>query len=101
MRSPLSRIIAFTESFEEQAIELFPQIPTCWFRIEDHIFVIWPHGPKSLQRFLNHSNSYHAKIHFAMKVEEDGKLSFLDVLVSCSLDGNLDRTVYRKPTHTT
>ncbi|KAJ8919385.1 hypothetical protein NQ315_016478 [Exocentrus adspersus] len=37
---------------------------------------------------------------FTMEVEENGKLPFLDVLVSRKADGTLGHTVYRKPTHT-
>jgi hypothetical protein len=35
-----------------------------------------------------------------MKIEDNGALPFLDVLVTRRLDGTLGHTVYRQPTHT-
>ena len=35
-----------------------------------------------------------------MKMEEDGKLAFLDVLLTKMVDGRLGYQVYRKKTHT-
>lgn len=35
-----------------------------------------------------------------MEVERDGSLPFLDTLLWRKVDGSLDVTVYRKPTHT-
>ncbi|KAG5324364.1 SETMR methyltransferase, partial [Acromyrmex heyeri] len=45
-------------------------------------------------------NNQHPNIHFTIDIEKNGKLLFLDVLVSKKADGTLDHQVYRKPTHT-
>ncbi|KYN39855.1 hypothetical protein ALC56_05623, partial [Trachymyrmex septentrionalis] len=49
---------------------------------------------------LNIIKSQHPNIHFTIDIEENGKLPFLDVLVSKKADGTLGHQVYRKPTHT-
>ena len=50
-------------------------------------------------KFLIFLNNQHLNIHFTIDIEEDGKLPFLDVLVSKKVDGILGHHVYRKPTH--
>ena len=45
-------------------------------------------------------NEQHPSIKFAMEVEEDGRISFLDVGISRNPHGSLHHNVYRKPTHT-
>ena len=47
--------------------------------------------------FLNYQ---HPNIHFTTDIEENGKLPFLDVLVSKKADGTLGHQVYKKPTYT-
>ena len=48
--------------------------------------------------FLKYLNSFHPSIKFTMECEEDDKLAFLDLLIIKS-KGNVELTVYRKPTH--
>uniref|UniRef100_A0AAR5PZT1 Helix-turn-helix domain-containing protein n=1 Tax=Dendroctonus ponderosae TaxID=77166 RepID=A0AAR5PZT1_DENPD len=65
----------------------------------DYTFVLWRHGSKNLDIFLDHLNKQHPDIQFTMEVEQNYQLAFLDVLVS--RQGNrLDHKVYRKATHT-
>jgi hypothetical protein len=45
-------------------------------------------------------NSQHPNILFAMEIEKDGRLPFLDILIHRRKDGKLGHSVYRKPTHT-
>jgi len=55
---------------------------------------------EKLEWFLNHINSIHPNIQFTMKIENNRKLPFLDVLITRAEDKKLEFTVYRKPTHT-
>ena len=102
MGSPISPVIAnfYMEYFEEKALNTAAKKPSCWFRYMDDTFTIWSHGHEELDKFLQHINSINPKIQFTMEKEVDGKISFLDVLVSRKSDGKLDHQVYRKPTHT-
>ena len=102
MGSPLSPVVAnlFMEAFETEALENAPLKPTVWLRYVDDTLVVWPHGPHTLADFLQHLNNTHPKIKFTMEVENEGKLPFLDVLVSRKANGRLGHSVYRKPTHT-
>ena len=49
--------------------------------------------------FHDHLNEQNADIQFTKEIEENGKLPFLDCLVSRD-NNELRTTVYRKPTHT-
>ena len=66
-----------------------------WFRYVDNIFVVWGHGMAKLNNFLSHINSIHPSIQFTMEVEKEGKIAFLDVLVTRKQE-RLGHTVYRK-----
>ena len=44
--------------------------------------------------------SISSEIKFTMELEENGKIPFLDVLISRKEDGTLGHQVYRKKTHT-
>ena len=52
-----------------------------------------------LSAFHDHLNRQNADIQFTKEIEENGKLPFLDCLVSRN-NNELRMTVYRKPTHT-
>ncbi|XP_048519274.1 uncharacterized protein LOC125503262, partial [Dendroctonus ponderosae] len=100
--SPLSPVIAnyFMKKIEKNALDTAVRKPKCWFRYVDDTFVVWGHGLTELDCFLRHVNSINPKIQFTMEVEKDGRLPFLDVLVTRKANGKLAHTVYRKPTHT-
>ena len=101
MGSPLSPVIAnlYMEYLEETALQTATLHPRLWLRYVDDTFVIWQHGPEELQRFHEHINQQHPNITFTIEQEKEGKLAFLDVQVTRSLEG-LTTSVYRKPTHT-
>jgi len=92
----------FIEHFEEEVLrktlEKFTKKPEVWFRYIDNTFVIWRHGTAELRKFLIFLNNQHPNIHFTIDIEDNGKLPFLDVLVS-KKDGTLGHQVYRKLTH--
>ena len=50
--------------------------------------------------FLQYLNQQHACIKFTMEGQDNGKLPFLDVLISKLGEGNFHLTTYRKPTNT-
>ena len=45
----------------------------------DDTFIVWPHGPDSLQDFHNHLNRQEPLIKFTMEHENE---TFLDILVA-------------------
>ena len=102
MGSPLSPVIAniYMEDFEAKALNSFPLTPEEWKRYVNDIFAKWRHGRVLLEDFLAHLNSLSEHIKFTMEMEEEGKLAFLDVLLTKKVDGSLGYQVYRKNTHT-
>ena len=101
MGSPLSPVVAniFIEDFESTAIVTSDYQPRIWYRYVDDTFVVWEHGRQQLDEFLEHINGLHERILFTMEVEENNKISFLDVSVERK-DFSIATSVYRKPTHT-
>jgi len=67
--------------FEQQAISLTAKKPVHWYKYVDNTFVVWKHGKEELKGFIQHLNSIHPNIKFAMKVENNNALSLPDVLV--------------------
>ena len=51
------------------------------------------------ESFHEHLNRQNADIQFTKEIEENGKIPFLDCLVTCN-NNKLKTTIYRKPTHT-
>jgi len=102
MGSPLSPVIAkyFMETFEVNALDTASKKPKCWFRYVDDTFVVWSHGEDKLLRFLVHLNSLNPRIQFTMETEKEGRLPFLDVMVTRKPNETLAHMGYRKPTHT-
>ena len=50
--------------------------------------------------FHEHLNRQNIDIQFTKEIEENGKIPFLDCLVTRDNNNRLNTTVYRKPTHT-
>jgi len=69
--------------FEKEALKK----PEVWFYYVDDTFVIWRHGRAEIRKFLIFFNNQYPNIHFTIDIEENGKLPFLDVLVSKKVDG--------------
>ncbi|XP_071442216.1 uncharacterized protein [Hetaerina americana] len=82
------------------AIESHDKKPKLWLRYVEDTFVIWPHGPEELQRFLEHLDSQHPAIQFTMETEKDNEIPFLDIMVKRRTNGSIGHSVYRKATHT-
>ena len=100
MGSPLSPVLAniYMEYFEEMVLGSKSLKPSMWLRYVDDTFILWPHQ-EDVQTLLDHVNSIRPSIQFTMEKEQDDKLHFLDVLVTCTEQG-FRSSVYRKPTFT-
>ena len=87
---------AFMEELEEKLLASSPLKPAMWRRYVDDTWVLWQHGDDALAEFLERMNGIHEDIKFTMETERDGKLPFLDVLVTRNGSDGLDTEVYRK-----
>jgi hypothetical protein len=79
MGSSLSPVVSnvFMEHFEEIALDTADHKPAKRLRYVNDTFVVWPHGPASLQQFLHHLNSDRPLTKFTMEVEANDTLLFL------------------------
>ncbi|KAL9969281.1 hypothetical protein ACROYT_G021478 [Oculina patagonica] len=68
-----------------------------WLRYVDDTFTTV--HKDEIDDFHKHLNEQNADIQFTREIEENGKLPFLDCLVSRDIN-KIRTTVYRKPTHT-
>jgi len=90
----------YMEDFEERALVQVTHKLLYWFCYVDDTFIIWPHGPELLERYLDHLNGLHRNIHFIMETEKDGHFSCLYFDICRRPDGCLCHKVYWKCTHT-
>ena len=99
MGSPVSVVVAeiVMQNIEERALATCRQTIPLWLRYVDDTFTAV--HKDEIDDFHKHLNEQHADIQFTGEIEEDGKLPFLDCLVSHD-NNELRTTVYRKPTHT-
>ena len=99
MGSPVSVVVAeiVMQNIEERALATCRQTIPLWLRYVDDTFTAV--HKDEIDDFHKHLNEQHADIQFTREIEEDGKLPFLDCLVSHD-NNELRTTVYRKPTHT-
>ena len=100
MGSPVSAVVAnlYMEFFEELALRTAPARPRIWKRYVDDTFTLVKKG--DVDELLVHLNSIRPSIKLTTELEEGGSIPFLDTRVTRKVDGKLDVTVYRKPTHT-
>ena len=99
MGSPVSVVVAeiVMQHVEERALATCRQTIPLWLRYVDDTFTAI--HKDEIDAFHNHLNEQNADIQFTKEIEENGKLPFLDCLVSRD-NNELRTTVYRKPTHT-
>lgn len=91
----------FMGYLEKRLIEQLPvdMKPLVWKRYIDDIFVIWPHGVKSLQLFFNFLDSFHGHIKFEYSSSLRTKhVHFLDTTVYFDNEQHLKTTLHTKPT---
>jgi len=85
------------EEIEESAINASPVTSKIWRRyVDDSFCIIEKNGVTAFHDTLN---SIDTNISFTIEHECNGKISFLDILVSRN-NGAISVDVYRKPTHT-
>ena len=99
MGSPVSVAVAeiVMQHEEESAPATCRQTIPLWLRYTDDTFTAV--HKDEIDDFHDHLNKQNADIQFTKEIEENGKLPFLDCLVSRD-NNELRTTVYRKPTHT-
>ena len=100
MGSSVSVVVAeiVMQNIEESALSTCRQTIPLWLRYVDDTFTAVRHD--EIDAFHPHLNEQNTDIQFTREVEENGKLPFVDCLVS-RYDNSLRTTVYRKPTHPT
>ena len=91
--------IIFMDALERKMIEQAPRKPTAYMRYIDDTLAVWTHGKEELDLFLQHLNQAHDTVKFTMESTADqGKLAFLDTLISVDEDGKYQTELYIKPT---
>ena len=88
----------YMEYFEEMALGSTSLKSSIWLRYVNDTFILWPHQ-EDVQILVDHVNSIRPSIQFTMEKEQDNKLPFLDVLVTCTEQG-FRSSVYCKLTFT-
>ena len=97
MGSPLGPVLAgiFMVHLECTLIPKLTEHVNSWKRYADDIISI---KETSISRVLTVLNSFYKNIEFTYKIEENGKIAFVDVLIIRN-NNTLKTTVYRKKTH--
>jgi hypothetical protein len=102
MGSPLGPTLAniFMVDFEEKYVKTAPDNikPAFYKRYVDDILVGFQDAT-NIEKFWQHINEKHQNIKFTTELESDGKISFLDILISKN-DENTSTSTFRKKTFT-
>ena len=100
MGSPLGPVLAniFMISLEEAILPSIRKHVAHWKRYVDdtHAYI----DPSKIEFVLEKLNSYHPNIQLTHKIEENQKITFLDVLITRTRDNKLETTMFRKETNT-
>ena len=85
------------QNIEEQVLATYTRTVPLWLRYVDDTFTAV--HKEGIDHFHEHLNRQNADIQFTKEIEENGKIPFLDCLVT--RDNIRQRTpIYRKPTPT-
>ena len=100
MGSPLGPVLAniFMISLEEAILPSIKKHVAHWKRYVDDTYAYI--DPSKIEFVLEKLNSYHPNIQFTHEIEENQKITFLDVLIIRTRDNKLETTVFRKETNT-
>ena len=85
------------QNIAEQALATYARTVPLWLRYVDDTFTAV--HKDGIDDFHEHLNRQNADIQFTKEIEENGKIPFLDCLVTRD-NNKLQTTIYRKPTHT-
>ena len=100
MGSPLGPVLAniFMISLEETILPSIKKHVAHWKRHvgDTHAYI----DPSKTEFVLKKLNSYHRNIQLTHEIEENQKITFLDVLIIRTRDNKLETTVFRKETNT-
>ena len=83
--------------FENQHVYTYPLQPLIWVRFIDDIFQIWTHGVEEFKKFEHHLNHCVDSIKFETDISSES-VHFLDVTVSINDRGEINTSLYTKPT---
>ena len=99
MGSPVSVVVAeiVMQNIEERALATYKRTLPLWLRYVDDTFTAV--HKDEIDDFHEHLNGQNADLQFTKEIEENGKIPFLDCLVTRDKN-ELRTTIYRKPTHT-
>ena len=99
MGSPVSVVVAeiVMQNIEELALATYKLTLPLWLRYVDDTFTAV--HKDEIDDFHEHLNGQNADMQFTKEIEENGKIPFLDCLVTRD-NNKLRTTIYRKPTHT-
>ena len=89
--------VQYNQNIEEQALGTYTRTVPLWLRYVDDTFTAV--HKDGIDDFHEHLNRQNADIQFTKEIEENGKIPFLDCLVTRD-NNKLKTTIYRKPTHT-
>ena len=92
-----SYVIIFMGKLESHFLATRQLVPLVWWRYIDDIFMICPHSIEELYSFLTGLNEVHPSIKFTSNFSQT-HVSFLDVLITKDINGNLETGLYTKPT---
>ena len=93
----VARLCFVMQNIEEQALATYTRTIPLWLRYVDDTFTAV--HKDGIDDFHEHLNIQNADIQFIKEIEENGKIPFLDCLVTRD-NNKLQTTIYRKPTHT-
>ena len=99
MGSPVFLVVAeiVMQNIEEQALATYSETLPLWLGYVDN--TITAVHKNNIDEFNEHLNEQNTNIQFTKEIEENGKIPFVECLVTHE-NNTLRTTVYRKPTHT-
>jgi len=84
-------------NIDERAFATYKRTLPLWLRYVDDTFTAL--HKDEMDDFYEHLNEQNTEIQFTKEIEINGKMPFLDCLVTCD-NNKLRTTIHRKPTHT-